>query len=188
MAALRPGGESPLASGRRCRGQDVRPASHTEPGPGRPAGSRARRRGRRRWRSPRLRRSRPAIRWAPGTPHRRGRSSVIASSVRRVRWPAGPGGWPGRGIPRAAVRCTRGAAGAAGSVPASLCLVPSVLVALVSSCRGWSRHAGGDTAGGDRLAGSGGTAAGEADGQPAGGPDLRADGCARWGGHGVAPD
>jgi len=43
-----------------------------------------------------------------------------------VRWPAGPGGWPGRGIPRAAVRCPRGAAGAAGPVSASLCLVPSV--------------------------------------------------------------
>jgi hypothetical protein len=52
------------------------------------------------------------------------------------RWPAGPGGWPGRGIPRAAVRCPCGAAGAAGPVSASLCLVPSVLVALVSSCRG----------------------------------------------------
>ena len=33
--------------------------------------------------------------------------------------------------------------------------------------------------GGDRLAGSGGTAADEADGQPAGEPDLRVDGCAR---------
>ena len=33
--------------------------------------------------------------------------------------------------------------------------------------------------GGDRLAGTGGTAAGEADGQPAGEPDLRVDGCAR---------
>jgi MFS family permease len=39
-------------------------------------------------------------------------------------------------ISRAAVRCPRGAAGAAGPVPASLCLVPPVPVALVSSCRG----------------------------------------------------
>jgi hypothetical protein len=60
----------------------------------------------------------------------------LSLSARRVRWPAGPGGWPSRGIPRAAVRCPRGAGGAAAPVSASLCLIRSVLVALVSSCRG----------------------------------------------------